>query len=455
MEQKRYLTWGNKIGYGSGDLAANCIYAVITYYVLIYLTDAMNMDAGKVGMLIMVAKCLDGISDVLFGNILDRTHTKMGKARPWMLWAHIGNVVCFIALFSIPFHMDQTAQYVYFFITYTLLNAGFFTANNLAYGTLTALITKNMHERVQLGSIRFIFTLITQVLVTTFTVKAVDALGGGAVGWRNVAIIYAIISLVVNTISVFSVKELSAEELAEGMEEARPEEKIPFTESISLLLKNKYFLMIAAFYILMYVQQGITAVGAYWCKYVLENDEMLSAFTAAQSLPMVLGLALVPFIVKLTGSMYKANFVGYVLATAFRVLFIFAGYAKNIPLMIATMALSGLCAAPALGAINALISETSEYTYRTQGKHIAGAIFASSSLGVKVGSGLGTAICGILLDLSGYIPNDMSQPQSAVDMLNFMYIWFPLISVALITVVMHFLDVEKANKKWDAEHGRA
>lgn len=454
MEQKKYLTWSNKIGYGSGDLAANCIYAVITNFVLIYLTDAIGLEAGIVGTLILVAKCLDGITDVLFGNLLDKTNTKMGKARPWMLWAHIGNVVCFIALFAIPTSWGRVAQYAYFFITYTLLNAVFFTANNLAYATLTSLITKNMHERVQMGSIRFMFTLVTQVVITSCTVGAVDDLGGGAIGWRNIALIYAVISLIVNTISVFSVKELSAEELAEGMESSSKEEQISFRESLSLLIKNKYFLMMTAFYILMYIQQGITGVGAYWCQYVLGNKETLGTFTAAQMLPMVVGLAIVPFMVKAFGSMYKVNLIGYALATVCRIAFIFAGYALNVPLMLGTMALAGFFAAPATGNANALISEISEYTYRTRGKHISGAMFASSSLGVKVGGGLGTAICGILIDLGGYIPNEVAQPQSAINMLNFMYIIFPLISVALITVLMYFLDVEKANKKWDAEHGR-
>ena len=82
--EKKYLKWYNKLGYGSGDLAANCIYALLTSFVMIYLTDTVGLKASVIGMLIMVSKCLDGVSDVFFCNLMDKTHTKMGKARPWL-----------------------------------------------------------------------------------------------------------------------------------------------------------------------------------------------------------------------------------------------------------------------------------------------------------------------------------------------------------------------------------
>lgn len=158
----------------------------------------------------MIAQMFNGVTDIAFGALLDRTRSRMGKARPWMLWGYVGCAVTLVASFAIPASLSETMQYVWFFIAYSLLNSVFFTANNIAYGALTALITKNAAERVQMGSIRFMFAFTTSMLIQTFTVRGVQALGGGAEGWRWIAIIYAIIGLVVNTISVFSVKELSA-----------------------------------------------------------------------------------------------------------------------------------------------------------------------------------------------------------------------------------------------------
>ena len=214
-QEKTYLKWYNKIGYGSGDVGGNVVYAFLSAFVMIYLTDAVGLNPGIIGTLIMASRLFDGVSDLFFGNLIDRTHTKMGKARPWMFWAYFGCAATLIATFAIPTNVGQTAQYAWFFIAYTLLNAVFFTANNIAFSALTALITKNGAERVQMGSIRFMFAFGTSMLIQTFTVAGVQQFGGGAEGWRTIAIIYAVIGLAVNSLSVFSVRELSREELAD------------------------------------------------------------------------------------------------------------------------------------------------------------------------------------------------------------------------------------------------
>lgn len=453
MTEKKYLKWYNKVGYGSGDLAANCIYGLLTSFVMIYLTDTVGLNSGIIGTLIMLSKFLDGITDVFFGNLIDKTHSKLGKARPWMLYAEFGNCIALIAIFSIPMSWGDTAQYAYFFIAYTLLNAVFYTANNIAYASLTSLITKNNDERVQMGSIRFMFSLATNIAVSSITINLVNALGGGASGWRTVAIIYAMVSLVVNTISVFSVKELPENEISTGnTDETAPAEKISFVESLKLLLANKYFLMIAAFYILMYIQTGISGIAIYYMTYVLGNASFLGMFTMAQMLPMIIGLALTPSIVKRFG-IYKTNLFGYCGAICFRIGFMVAGYMRNIPMMLVFMSLSGICTSPVTGDINALISSASDYTVRTKGKHIEGTMFSCSSLGIKIGGGLGSAISGMLLAASGYVANAAQQSATTIGMLNFMYLWFPMISIILIAIIMYFLKVEEANKKWDAEHG--
>lgn len=452
MEEKKYLKWYNKVGYGAGDLAANCVYSVLASFILIYLTDTVGLNAGIVGTLIMFSKFADGITDVIFGTIIDKTKSKMGKARPWMLWSQIGNSLLLVAVFAIPESWGDVAKYAYFFIVYTLLNAVFYTANNIAYSSLTSLITKNKNERVQMGSIRFMFSLGTNLTVTAITIGMVEYLGGGARGWRLAAIIYAVIALIVNTISVFSVKELSQEELSEGTGAQYTDDKISFIESFRLLVANKYFLLIAAYYILMYFQTSISGIAIYYTTYVLGKPEMLGAFSTAQMLPQVIGLIFTPFIVQKLKGMYRINLYGYIVAVIFRIGFIIGGYTGNIPLMLVSSVVTALCISPVVGDINALISAASEYTVRTKGKHIEGSMFSCSSLGLKVGGGIGSAISGMLLEASGYVANAAHQSAATIDMLKFMYLWIPSIAFALIAVVMYFLKVEKANADWDAKH---
>ena len=228
MTEKRYLKWYNKVAYGSGDIAGNVVYAFLTFFVMIYLSDTIGLNTGIVGTLMAVAKIFDGISDVIFGSLIDKTHTKMGKARPWMLWPYFGCGVCLFAIFAIPTSWGKVAQYAFFFIFYVMLNAGFYTANNIAYSALTALVTKNENERVQLGSIRFVFAFTTSTIIQAVTFGMVEHFGNDAAAWRIVALIYVIIGIVSNTLSVLSLKEL-------------PEDEIEVKKKLLNLKKNTHF----------------------------------------------------------------------------------------------------------------------------------------------------------------------------------------------------------------------
>lgn len=453
MEEKKYLKWYNKVGYGSGDLAANMIYALLTSFVMIYLTDAVGLKAGVIGTLIMLSKFMDGFTDVFFGSIIDNTKSKMGKARPWMLYAYIGNAVMIVAIFSIPKSLGDNAKYLYFFITYLLLNAVFYTANNIAYSTLTSLITRNSNERVQMGSIRFMFSLATNLVVASITVSSVASLGGGALGWKRIALIYAIIGLIVNTISVFSVKELpDNEDVVVANKNNEKGNKLTLFESIKLLLGNKYYIIIYFIYVFIYIQIGLTGIGIYYTTYVLGNPALLGAFSLAGMFPIIIGLAFTPALVKKLKGMYKVNLYGYILVVVSSIVFVIAGYMGNVLLMLITMALAGLGSSPLYGDLNALIAESSEYTYYKTGKRIDGTMFSCSSLGIKIGSGVGTALSGWLLEAGKYVANAEVQPQSCINMLQFMYLWFPLIIAICLMALLSQLKVEKANREWESEH---
>lgn len=444
MNEKKYLNWYNKIGYGSGDIAGNVIYAFLSSFVMIFLTDTVGLNAGIVGTLMMFSKLFDGVSDIFFGSMIDKTKTKMGKARPWMLWAYLGNAIMLAAIFMVPASMGETAKYAYFFITYTLLNAVFYTANNIAYSSLTALITKNGGERVQMGSIRFIFAFGTSLAIQSVTVEAVKMLGGGAAGWRTVAIIYAVIGLVVNTISVFSVKELPEEELG-GAGSAKAEEKYSLVDAGKMLLANKFYLIICCVYILTQIFTATLNMGIYYMTYILGDESLLGVFAFAINLPLICGLVFTPMLVKRFKGMYKVNLWGYILATASRAMVIVAGYMGNVPLMLLFSATASIGMSPLQGDMNALIASCSEYTFRTKHRRIDGTMYSCSSLGVKIGSGVGTALAGWLLAAGGYVANAAVQPQSCINMLYLMYLWIPMIINLLITVLLSRLKVEQAN----------
>ena len=447
MTEKKYLKWYNKVGYGSGDIAGNVVYAFLTSFVMIYLTDTIGLNAGIVGTLIAVSKLFDGITDVFFGNMIDKTKSKMGKARPWMFYGFFGCALTLFGVFAIPTDIGQTAQYAWFFICYTSLNAVFYTANNIAYASLTSLVTKNSKERVEMGSFRFMFSFGTNLAIQSITFGAVEALGGGASGWRTVAIIYCIIGIISNTLSVFSVKELSDEELREGEEVENKDNGLTFVETFKLLISNKYFIMICVIYILQQLRAAMLGVGTYFMTYVLLRQELFGVFSWAINIPLIAMLAFTPALVAKAKGLYNVNKWSYIFATLCRMGLVFAGYQGNVALMLVFTVLTSFGEAPWQGDVGAVIAECSEYTYLKTGKRIDGSMFSCTSFGTKFGGGIGVALQGWLLAIGGYVNAAPVQTDDCISMMCIMYLWLPFAFNAIISVILSFLKVEEANKK--------
>lgn len=447
--EKKYLKWYNMVGYGTGDIAGNVVYAFLSSFVMIYLTNTVGLNAGIVGTLIAASKLLDGVTDVFFGSLIDKTKTKMGKARPWMFWGFFGCALTLFGIFAIPVNMGQTAQYAWFFIAYTLLNAVFYTANNIAYSALTALVTKNSRERVQMGSYRFIFAFSTSLLIQSITVGAVEALGGGAAGWRSIALIYCVFGILTNSLAVFSVKELPEEVLNEkDASNEVTDDKLTLLQSAKLLFANKYYVMICGVYILQQLYGAMINIGIYFMTYVLKNQNLFGVFSWAVNIPLIIALVFTPTLVSKWKGMYKLNKYSYMVATIGRLLVVVAGYMGSVPLMLLFTAVAALGQGPWQGDMNAVIASCSEYTYLTKKKRIDGSMYSCTSLGVKIGGGLGTAIAGWMLDLSGFVNgNTAVQPDSCINMMYIMYLWIPFVIDLLITIILSFMNVEETNEK--------
>ena len=451
MEEKKYLKWYNKVGYGSGDMAGNVVYSFLSSFIMIYLTNIVGLNAGIVGTLIAVSKLFDGVTDIFFGAMIDKTKSRLGKARPWMLYAYIGCAVTLVANFAIPTNMGKFAQYAWFFIAYTLLNAVFFTANNIAYAALVALVTKNSKERVEMGSWRFIFAFSTVLIIQSVTVKFVQILGGGAHAWKVVAIVFAIVGVIVNTISVFSVKELPEEELnGDGVVDDEIE-KYGLVEAAKLLFSNKYYIMISVTYIVQQTYSAMLNMGIYYMTYVLLNEDLYAVFSWAINIPLIIALIITPTLVAKWKGLYKLNIVGYAIATVGRALVVVAAYMHSVPLMILFTAVSSFGQGPWQGDMGAVVANCSEYTYLTKGKRIDGTMYSCTSFGTKLGGGIGTALTGWLLAASGFNGEVATQSASCLSMLHFMYLWLPVILALVITFIMTKMNVEKANKELRAK----
>ena len=302
-----------------------------------------------------------------------------------------------------------------------------------------------------MGSWRFMFAFATSLLIQSITLGAVTALGGGAAGWRTVAIIYAIIGLLVNTLSVFSVKELPEGELVDTTDkkEIEQDEKYNLVQAAKLLAGNKYYMMICVTYILQQIYGAMISMGTYYATYILGNQNLFGVFSWAINIPLIIALVFTPTLVAKWNGMYKLNVMSYTLATISRALVAVAGYmgSGNVTLMLLFTAIAALGQGPWQGDMNAVIAACSEYTWLTKHKRVDGTMYSCTSLGVKLGGGLGTAITGWLLAASHFDSALAVQPESCINMLKIMYLVIPFALDAIITFILSRMKVEEANEK--------
>ena len=211
--------------------------------------------------------------------------------------------------------------------------------------------------------------------------------------------------------------------------------------------------MICAVYILQQVYGAMLNMGIYYMTYVLRNENLYGVFSWAINIPLIAALVFTPTLVARWKGMYKLNLRGYIIAVIGRALVVVAGYMGSVQLMLLFTALAALGQGPWQGDMNAVIASCSEYTFLTKGKRVDGTMYSCTSLGVKLGGGLGTAIAGWLLELSKFDGKLEVQPDSCIRMLYIMYLWLPLIIDVAIMLVLSRMNVEDANAKIRLEKG--
>lgn len=446
-ETKR-LSLIQKLGYGIGDAGSNFCWTFVASFVMLYCTNILGVSAAAIGTIMMVSKFLDGFTDVIMGRIIDATHHKMGKARFWYFVSAFPVAITTFLLFNVPAGFTEQTKYIYIFIIYTLMGAVFYTMSNIAYSSLTALVTKDPKDRVQMGSYRFLFAIAALLFISSFTSVLVDNFGGGQQGWRTVSLIYSILCLVLLLVPFFAVKELPESELRDADEVTGDKADEPgLIESLKLLAKNKYFFMILLIYLVNYLSSGVTqGMGIYFATYQLNNATLLGPISMAGMLPIIICLPFVPQLTSKFG-IRTASLYGSAVALAGGMLIIAGGLTGGFGLVLAGLAIRAIGTAPLTGGLNALIAETDDYSQLKFGKRITGTIYSCSSVGLKVGTGLGTALCGFLLEFGKFDGTATVQAASAITTINWSYLLANALPTVVLIVIFFFLNVEKTNQQ--------
>ncbi|WP_433869161.1 MFS transporter [Saccharopolyspora sp. CA-218241] len=426
-----------KIGYGMGGAANNVIWTGISTFLVFFYTDVAGIAAGVIGTILFFSRILDGVSDVAMGVMLDKTRSRHGKARPWLLWLAIPFAIAAVLLFTVPVGSSGVTEIIYVVITYNIALL-IYTAVEIPHGTLGALMTYDQHQRSILNVAKMVGAYVAIIAISNVTIPFVDALGGGQSGWISVFVVYGIIAAAIYFITFRSTVERTDPSSNEQDDGTRPSVK----DGLGSLLRNKYWAIVTAVLLLMYVFNGITAgMAVYFAKYVIGDPALVGALATALTLSTLIGILFVVPVAKRFGKRNTA-IVGCAVAVVGSLIILIDP--DNVALATIGQVVRGFGKAAVMGIIFAMLADTMEYGQWRTGIRIEGLIYSGASMGIKIGTGLGSALIGWSLALSGYVGTQAVQSPGAISAISALFIWVPVV-VSLMMIVLlsfHKLDAE-------------
>ena len=433
------LSMFEKISFGSGDVGCTIIWNVVGMFLTIYYTDDLKISAAAVAAIMLSVRIFDGFSDLVMGYILDRTNSKLGKARPWILWSAPFMAIFLVLCFSIPSFWSETLKVVAAFTTYFFLTVVIYTACNLSYCALTSFLTEDLQERASMNSIRFVMTATGSLILGYLTPVVAKALGG----YITICIVYGIVALVLLLLCFFVCKERVAPQ------PRRPEDKVSAKESLRVLSKNTFFYYLVIFFIIDFANAGITgSSGMYLARYIIQDDAFFGHLNLASVLPQMVGCFLFPWIMNMIKGKWNAVIAGYILYVvgygmcAFLTSIEMKIGTSEFVIMLVGQGIKGFGWGLHLVALFAMIADVAEYGEWKAGRRLEGATYSVSSFGFKIGLGMGGAVVGLVLSMVNYDAALEVQPQETLEAILTINFTIPLVLsvIGLVLSLCNNLD---------------
>lgn len=384
MNQKSKLTFGKifeRFAYGCGDFGCNIIYTAMSAFLLFYYTDYAGVSAMAVGTIMMISRIFDGISDIIMGVIVDRTHSRFGKARPWILRMCIPFAISGVLMFSVPASWSSTPKLVYVFITYNLVSTIIYTAINVPYSALNALMTQDPYERSVLSIFRNLLATAGTLTINTFTLPLVEYFGNNAGAWTKTFVLFGIVSIAAFLCTFFGTKErVRANEAGEQ----QVEENVPFVTGIRALFQNKYWIMMTgmlALFFLMYSVNGGATV--YYAKDILGDKNLVSTINGIFNIVQILGMFFIAMLVKKFGKRNVFS-LGLILDIIGMLVLNFSG--GSMPVIVVSSVIRGIGNACGGATMWAMVSDTIDYGEWKTGYRTEGLVNSACSFGYKIGN---------------------------------------------------------------------
>lgn len=418
------LPFHRKITYGFTDMSGNLLYCIISSYMLYFFTNVFGLSVGVAGVLLLIGRVFDAIGAPIMGILVDHTHSKYGKSRPWFLWGALPFAIFVWLLFTTP-DISNTAKIIYAGVMYILADFSY-TAMSTPITSVLPNLTTNTDDRMQANSIRLVLGNVGNFFAVTFIIPFADLLGHGndQRGWSLAVGVYAIVAFILLIIAFFDMREKN---LAK-------EKVISIKESLKATKGNWPWMLI------------VLANLAYWTAYTVRNaalpyyfqynlgDKSLISFFNGFSIIQVIGMASVPFVVKL---LHKWGSTVFFLSLTI-IGQIWMGFAGSNT----TSALIGWCVA-CIGAGSActmffaMVGDTVDFGEWKTGIRANGFLTAiGAAFCIQMGSGLGSFIVSMLLNSVGFDASHAVQSASSLTGIHLSFIWVPIIIYIISLILM-------------------
>jgi len=402
------LTWRERLGYGGGDAGFNFYWALIGGYLAAFYTDTLGLSAATAGLVILYSKIVDAFTDPIMGAVADRTQTRFGKFRPYLIFASTPMAIVAVLAFTTP-DLSYNGKVIWAFVTYTLMML-FYTILSTPYSSLSGVITGNVQERNLLVSVRFIFAFSASALIGLFTPKLIDTLGKSnpELGWQLTVALYGTIAAIIFFITFITTKERV---FPPASQQSSP------TNDIIDLLKSRPWLVLFFLALILMITITLRAGSSfYYFKYYVGRADLIGSYLFWQSVALGAGCFLTPFLTRL----FDKRKLLIALMSIVSVLSIAYYFVPKdmIWLMFTLNILISLALGPKSPLTWSMYADAADYNEWKTGRRATAMTFSAATFAQKLGSAAGSFAMLSILAYLGYQANE-AQSDASLDGINF------------------------------------
>lgn len=432
--QAHRLSVTEKVGYGFGDLASNMFWQMFSIFIAKYYTDVFLLSAATMGTMLLVTRIGDAFVDPIVGAIADRTRTRWGFFRPYLLWMAIPMAGTAIATFTVP-DLQGNAKVIYAYVTLTLMMVAY-SAINIPYSALLGVLTPDSKQRTSASGYRFVMALLPVFVIVNTAIPMATYFGGSDTspkGWQMTMIIYAIIATLFYWACFAMTRERVQPEAAQ---------KSTLAADVRDLLANKPWVVLCGVGIAALTFNNIrgTVTIFYFENVVPGGKGWFGPVMTTGALAFIAGVMLTPMLSKRFG---KRNF--YMVSMSITALLTAAFYfvpPDNLAMVWSANTLINFCAAPTAPLVWAMYADTADYAEWKNGRRATGLVFSAASFAQKLGWAIGGAGAGWLLSFYGYQAN-AAQSAETIDGIIKMMSVIPAVGAVAAVVALWFYELDE------------